>query len=285
MINAKKKRIQKRYIIMIGIVIIIIIFVILYYTVNEKRNLNKVESFLKDGITSVQKVVMFPIQYIENKFSDFGKLDDVLKENDVLEDKVNRISLLESENTELKKEIENLKKELNITNVLSDYEYINATVITRNVSYWYNTLSIDKGKKDGIKDGMVVVNSSGIVGKISNATNNTSDVKLITANDTNNKISVSIISGDNKLNGVINGYNYDNKTATVEGISNTDNVTAGDLVYTSGLGGVFPAGILVGTVADIKTDSYDLSKIISVTLSANFDDINYVAVLRRKSDS
>lgn len=285
MINAKKKRIQKRYIIMIGIVIIIIIFVILYYTVNEKRNLNKVESFLKDGITSVQKVVMFPIQYIENKFSDFGKLDDVLKENDVLEDKVNRISLLESENTELKKEIENLKKELNITNVLSDYEYINATVITRNVSYWYNTLSIDKGKKDGIKDGMVVVNSSGIVGKISNATNHTSDVKLITANDTNNKISVSIISGDNKLNGVINGYNYDNKTATVEGISNTDNVTAGDLVYTSGLGGVFPAGILVGTVADIKTDSYDLSKIISVTLSANFDDINYVAVLRRKSDS
>ena len=54
------------------------------------------------------------------------------------------------------------------------------------------------------------------------------------------------------------------------------------MVYTSGLGGVFPSGILVGRVENITTDVYDLSKIINVKPSAKFDDINYVTVLKRK---
>ena len=82
----------------------------------------------------------------------------------------------------------------------------------------------------------------------------------------------------------MNGYNYNDNSLIVEGISNTDTVTVGDLVYTSGLGGVFPSGILIGKVKNIKTDSYDLAKIIEVEISANFDDLNYVAVLKRKND-
>ena len=71
----------------------------------------------------------------------------------------------------------------------------------------------------------------------------------------------------------------------VEGISNTKTVRVGDLVYTSGLGGVFPSGILIGKVESITTDSYDLSKIINVKPSANFENINYVTILKRKTDN
>ena len=53
------------------------------------------------------------------------------------------------------------------------------------------------------------------------------------------------------------------------------------MVYTSGLGGVFPSGILIGKVSEITTDVYDLAKIIKVKPSANFEDINYVTVLKR----
>ena len=68
----------------------------------------------------------------------------------------------------------------------------------------------------------------------------------------------------------------------VEGISNTKNVSIGNKVYTSGLGGIFPSGILIGEVSDITTDSYDLAKLIKVRPSVDFNDINYVSVLKRK---
>ena len=80
-------------------------------------------------------------------------------------------------------------------------------------------------------------------------------------------------------------YNYKNNYLEVEGISNTESVSIGDYVYTSGLGGIFPSGILIGTVEEITTDEYDLAKIINVKLSANFDNINYVAILKRKEQT
>ena len=133
-----------------------------------------------------------------------------------------------------------------------------------------------------VEEGMVVVNSTGLIGKIIRTTTFTSEVRLITTSDTNNKISVSISNGNNKVNGLINGYDYENNLLEVEGISNTEEVNVGDYVYTSGLGGVFPSGILIGTVESITTDEYDLAKIINVKPSADFNDINYVAILKRK---
>ena len=132
---------------------------------------------------------------------------------------------------------------------------------------------------------MVVVNSDGLIGKVVSTTTFTSDVKLLTTSDTNNKISVAISNGKNKLYGLIKDYNYKNNYLEVEGISNTESVSIGNYVYTSGLGGVFPSGILIGTVEEITTDEYDLAKIINVKLSANFDNINYVAILKRKEQT
>jgi len=129
------------------------------------------------------------------------------------------------------------------------------------------------------------MNSTGLIGKIVSVSNFTSDIKLITTTDTNNKISVTVTDGENKITGLINKYDYDKKVLEVEGISNTETVNVGDLVYSSGLGGVFPSGILIGKVESITTDVYDLSKIINVTPSVNFDDINYVRIIKREGKS
>ena len=132
---------------------------------------------------------------------------------------------------------------------------------------------------------MIVINSKGLIGKIINTTNFTSTVKLITTSDTNSKISV-IINGENKnLYGLIYGYNTKENAILIEGISNTDSVNIGDTIYTSGLGGIFPSGILIGTVKSISTDEYDLSKIIKVKPSADFNNLNYVTILKRKDSN
>ena len=280
----KTKYIEKKYIVLAIIAIIMIVLGILSFVLKKKEKLNIVESFLKDTIVSVENVIFYPFRYVVNFFDEYKDLRNIKKEYDILTTSLNRIESIETENIELRKQLESLQKELNIDYSLTDYEYLNATVISRNIGYWFNTITINKGSSNGVYEEMPVINADGLIGKVISTTAVTSTVRLITTSDTNNKISVAIISDNNKLYGLINGYNYENETLEVEGISNTKTVRVGDLVYTSGLGGIFPSGILIGKVDSITTDSYDLSKIINVKPSVFFEDINYVSVLKRKSD-
>lgn len=277
-----RKKIEGKYIIIIVVILIILALALYVKTLKEDRKLNMVESLIKDSVIFVEKIILTPFNYVGNLIDDFSELRNVQEENDKLKTSIERVDAIETENIELRREIEALKKELSIDYVLTDYDYLNATVISRNIGYWYNTLTIDKGTNNGISEGMVVVNSTGLIGKIIKTTTFTAEIRLITTSDTNNKISVSISNGNGKINGLINRYDYENNFLEVEGISNTEEVKVGDYVYTSGLGGVFPSGILIGTVESITTDEYDLAKIINVKPSTDFNDINYVAILKRK---
>ena len=277
-----KKKIEGKYIAIIIFILILVILAIYGKTLKEERKLNFFESIIKDSFVFCEKIVNAPFKFVSNTIDDFRNLKDIQKENDILKENIDKIGAIEAENIELKNQIEALKKELNIDYVLTDYEQINATVVSRNVGYWYNTLTIDKGRKNDIEEGMVVINAIGLIGKVIKVSAYSSEVRLITTSDTNNKISVSISNGQNKINGLINGYNYDSNLLEVEGISNTEEVNVGDTVYTSGLGGVFPSGILIGKVVNITTDEYDLAKIINVEPSVSFNDINYVSILKRK---
>lgn len=281
---SSRKRRNRNIRIFVVILIVVVVGAIISYDVKSDKKMSGFGSFMKDVVVSIQSLVYSPFKGLGNFFDDFSNLWDVIEENKILKSNIDKIDSIKTENIELKKELEKLKEELDIDMVLSDYEYINSTVVSRNSLYWYNTLTIDKGSRNGIKEGMAVVNATGLIGRIENVTKGSSDVKLITTNDTNNKISVVINNGNDDLVGLINGYDYDSGFLEVEGISNTEKVNVGDVVYTSGLGGVFPSGVLIGYVESITTDVYDLAKIINVKPSANFDDINYVTVLKRVDD-
>lgn len=285
MFGRKKQSISKKHILIIVIILIILLLIIFSFTLKEDRKLSKAESLLKDGLTYSEKIITYPFNYIKENIKEYKKLKDVNKNNNILETSIDRIDSIEAENIELRRQLETLKEELNINYTLSDYEYLNATVVSRNVGYWHNKITINKGTYNGVEKDMVVISSKGLIGKVIKTSTFTSDVRLITTSDTSNKISVHISNGDNNLYGLINSYDYNKNVLELEGISNTKDVNIGDYVYTSGLGGVFPTGILIGIVEEITTDSYDLAKIIKVKPSADFNDINYVSILKRKSDS
>lgn len=285
MSKKKNKYFQFKYLIILVLVIFIAIIAILSFTLREDRQENKVESLIKDIAIETQKIVTSPFKFVIDIINNYIELKDVAKENEILKTNIEELESLKALNTELEDEINKLKEELNIDYVLSDYEKMNATVVSRNTNYWYNILTIDKGSKNGVEIGMIVINSQGLIGKIVNVSNFTSDVRLITTSDTDNKISVTISNENSKVIGLINGYSIKDNTIEIEGVSNTETVSIGDTVYTSGLGGVFPSGILVGKVDSITVDSFGLAKIIHVKPSVSFDDINYVAVLKRSENN
>ena len=278
----RKKKLKIKHVFIIIIMVVIVFIAIFSYTIKEDRNLNKFESFIKDGVTSVEKIIFYPFKFLINNVKDYKELKDIRKKYQGLLPEIERIDSLNAENIELRKQLTKLKEELDIDYTINDYEFLNATVISRNINHWYNTITIDKGTYNGVSNDMVVVNSKGLIGKVINTTTFTSDVRLVTTSDTNNKISVTISNGKTSVNGLIREYNYKDNYLLVEGVSNTEKIGTGYYVYTSGLGGVFPSGILIGMVENITTDEYGLTKIIYVSPAVNFSDINYVAILKRK---
>lgn len=276
------RKITTKHILITIIILTIIVIAIFSFTLKNNKQPNKIESLIKDTTTSIEKVLFWPFKFVIEKVEDYKLLIDIRKKYQQLLPQIDRIDSLNAENIELRRQLQALKEELNITYTINDYEFLNATVISRNVATWYNTITIDKGTYNGVKTDMVVVNSQGLIGKIISTTTFTSEVRLITTSDTSNKISVTIASENKSINGLIKDYNYKTKHLEVEGVSNTEYIGIGDYVYTSGLGEIFPSGILIGKVVKISTDEYDLAKIIEVEPISDFNDINYVAILKRK---
>lgn len=185
--------------------------------------------------------------------------------------------ILDGINQELKDEIEELKKLNNLSSTLTDFNSLSAVVIERNKMYWFNSIVINKGSSSGIKKDMAVISSDGLVGKINKVSKTTSEVKLLTTNDKNEKISVMIKTSDDTIYGIMNGYqdNY----LEITSVNKNINVDNNSLVYTSGMGGIFPSGILIGKVAMVKEDKYNVSKLILVDPSSSFNNLKFVKVL------
>lgn len=181
---------------------------------------------------------------------------------------------------ELQEEVNELKKLLELNNSLSDFTIVSSTVINRNTSYWNNELTINKGSLDNIKEGMAVVDSNGLIGRIERVSLTTSIVKLITNYDSNNKISIKIWINDNSsINKVLEVD--ENNNLVIYGIDNNTKLEEGAFVTTSGLSNIYPSGITIGVIERIEIDKFGISKKAYVKHTASFDNVRFVSVLIR----
>lgn len=185
--------------------------------------------------------------------------------------------------TQLKEDINELKKLNDIKTVLSDFSYLNATIISHNREYWFNTITIDKGKKDGIKLDMAVIDGNGLIGRVVSVRDYTSDIKLITCNDSNFHISVVMKSDNENVYGITTGYNIKDDYLEITLLS-SDFVKEDSMIYTTGMGGVFPSGILIGKVITCTKDTDEVKIVVKATLASNLKGDKYVSVLQRKED-
>ena len=264
MITMHRKRKNKKSSIISLIILLVILLALLSGSLLIFRDSNTI---LKDGVIIIEKVFMYPFSAIN-------------KEKD--KDQTESYTIQKNVNSSLEKEIKELKETLELNKTLTEYEAINATVLSRNKSYWFNTITIDKGKKSGIKNNMAVITKNGLIGKITKVSNYSSEVKLITSDDIKFKVSVSIKTNEDDNYAILNGYDKKTGLIKVSGVDKTTNINIDDSVVTSGLGEMFPSGIYIGQVKDIKNDKYNLSKTIYIKTSQDFNDIHYVTILKVK---
>ncbi len=260
----------------IGLVVSLIIGYILNVTIST-RNLSMPEKAIKDGILTIQRVISYPIDFIANKIEVSKEKKHMYEEYNNLKKELELYQDIQNENEELRKHIDELQSLLDIDKNLIDYESINATVIGRDLAYWSDNIIINKGENAGITVNMPVVVSGGLIGKVVKTSMYNSTVKLLTAN--NDKISVKIKTDNQYAYGILDGY--DGSTYTISGISQNFEIIEGATITTTGMGDIYPAGIVVGKVSGISKDNFDLSKIIEMTSDVDFNNISYVKVLKR----
>lgn len=278
----KKEKIKKfKLIIILSISIVLILSSVIF--ISDTRRLNFVEKITKDGVLFVNNMVLSPVNFIKNKIDEHKEQKELRDKYKDLETKIDSYESLLAEKEELSLELEELKKTLDLNNLLSDKKVLNAVVVSRNIDYWHDTVIINKGSKNGVKEGMPVVVGEGLIGKVVTTSHFNSTVKLLTSPN-NFKVSVKIKSGNDYAYGLLTGYDSKTNRYKIEGISQTMSIDKDTIVTTTGLGDIFPSGIIIGKVSDSKTDSYDLARIIEVEPSVNFNKFSTVTVVKRNVD-
>lgn len=273
----RKKRL---FILLIGMIILV---VLIGYSLKDRKGLSMPEKFINDTVGWAQSVIHAPVSFVTNIFSNIDDLKKTYEENKVLKEKLSDDKELLYELQELKQENKELRNTLKKTDAMRDFTPIQATVISRSPERWIEQVSINKGSKDGVKSNMAVITADGMIGKIKSTSKTTSTVQLLTGFDQFNRISAKISQKKGKdIVGVIEEYDEKSKSLLFRIIdeSNKD-LKKGELVVSSGMGGVFPSGLPIGTVREVIPDQYGLTQTALIKPAADMFQINNVIVVDR----
>src|SRR5574344_80581 len=268
-----RKKLQRRKKIIITSIIIGVVLLFILVNLLLPDVFKTVGRVSRDGVLYVTSLVTKP-------FTNLTKSNISTDEYNSLTEQLNDYEEIKNENDELKKEIGSLKEQNKIDTTLSDKVSINSTVINRNLDYWYNSLTIDKGLNDGVTKNMAVLYKGIMVGKITEVTYTSSTVRLLTSSENINKLSVKITVNNKDIYGLLVGYK--DGLYTVEGITDNTDIPASSVVTTTGLSDYIPAGLKIGVVDSVTTDNYDLAHIVSVKPDIDMSGIDYVTVVGKK---
>lgn len=197
-----------------------------------------------------------------------------------------RIDELEKENADLKRQLAASKLEagqleqltqlanlLNYDYIKQGYEVVTADVNLKDGSGWTSTFVIDRGTEAGITKGKIVINGSGLVGRVSDAGDGWAKVTSII--DSGSKVSFKLARDGSQLgiatgdaDGRISGYMLDE----------TSTVAEGDILMTSGMG-LYPEGLEIGSVKSVRSNSNTLIKEITVEPAVNMSSLRKVSVI------
>lgn len=272
---------NKMLLILFGIIILILF---IGFSMTDRESTTKAEQFTGDTVAASQSIIGAPVQFVSNIFSNFTGFFGASNENEVLKSQLEMVPQMYSDIERLESENEKLRDALEVSSK-REYDTINSRVISRSQDQWLNNFTIDKGENDGIEEGMAVMTPEGLIGMIKRVNGNSSFVEMITTNVSQNNLSVEIQHEDEAVYGAIDHYDSERGLLVIDNIKNNATVEAGDKVFTSGLVGDFPEGLIVGEVMEVENDEHGLSQNAFIQLSSDPSGVDVVFVLERDPES
>ena len=273
---------------MIMLLITVLIFISLITFSLSSRGGNIVQSGANDVTGVVGRLLSKPTNAIFGVVDSVNDVQSTYEENQRLKGQLDAIHEKEAAIATLKSENQQLKDELGLEELVTEYTVRRGNVISRNPDQWINQVIIDLGTMNGMERGMPVMNNNGLVGYISETNPTSSKVTLISNVDLSaSKVSSEIILDEEEeaIQGIISEYKTDTNQLVMSQITSDVEIKPGTLVTTSGLGGAFPRGLVIGEVEAVRLDEQGLERLVFIKPLSDFNNIRIVSVIERSAET
>ncbi len=258
---------------------IILVFSILLFSLalmslsaKQEKRINFFDSLAGFILSPFQNLFTQSVQSVSEGIDHYLKLVDVSRENERLQLEVERLI---NEKNDL---IEKISRQKRLAGLIAYEEgkkkkSLIASVIGRDATQWSKVVFIDKGTQHGVQTHLAVVTNSGVIGQIIHAGLTSSKVLLII----DSRSAVDSLFQDSRVSGVVVGTGENQ--CEMKFVPNTAEVKVGDRVLSSGLGGIFPKGLIVGTVSQVTKKKQGLFQEVTLIPSSDLTKLEEVLIL------
>lgn len=240
-----------------------------------------VKNLVRESIAPLQESVVRGMDRVREGFAAVRGLGGAVSENRRMASEMARLRAEVRDLKALERDNEELRRQLGFAS-RAGRDVIPAEVIARSRDGWWQSIRLNKGDADGVRKNQAVITVEGLVGRVVSTSERTSDVLLLS--DPTCRVSARILRSG--AFGVISGRGpswQGQVVCRMEFINKNTPVRPGDEVVTAGLGGIFPAGLLIGYVEKVHTDRSGLYQYADVISKADLGTLEYVFAIQQVS--
>lgn len=258
------------------IVLLFANFVMMAY---DARAANQ-DRVLRVWTQALARFVQSPVTYASSAVSGFynslAGMRTAQSENDKLKQRIQELEVRAQQTRELETENRRLRDLLDLKES-TDYDVLPAQIIGRDASVWFDTAIINRGSIDGVKLNMPVIVNGGLVGRVTAVSPLTSQIDLITRDKSGLGAVIGEL-GDSSALGVVRGTG-ESEVLEMKYVPGYVEVKQGDVIYTTGQDGIYPPGLKLGEVIEVRSGSATVPHQIKIRPGASISGLQEVAVL------
>jgi len=252
-------------------IVLIFISLSLIYVDSTKKIYSDTRSNIRDIILVISSTIATPAILVEDGLLSLSEINNLYVELDEYERQQALSSNIFQELSILRQKVEAYERDLNLIKD-DNYKSVVAEIFTDSSNRYFSSILIKAGSSNGLKEDNTIVSSKGLIGRISEVGDKVSRGLLLT--DISSRVPVSISS--NEVQGILIGQNH--KKPRVFYLKNISELKVGDLVVSSGKGGIFPSNIPIGTLARINQKK----QYIEIDLFERADSLSRVRIINYK---
>lgn len=260
----------------LAIVLCVANFVLMAFDARAEGNQRVIRVWTQTAADFVQSPVTTVTSAVSGYFSSIANLRSAQDENTALKERVQELEVELKAKEDLVAENERLSDLLNLKE-RSQYKVVNARIIGRDPSIWFDSSIVNRGSLDGVKLNMPVVTDGGLVGRVTAVGPLTSQVDMITRDKSGVGAVVGEIAGSSALGVVVGSSKRD--LVEMRYVPGSVEVQPGQIVYTTGQDGIYPAGLKVGEIVEVESGSTTAPHKIVIRPSAGISSMQEVAIL------